>query len=540
MSARIGSVRSTAVVDIDKETNPDVLRQAAKLALADNKRLVERIVALTEEVALLRGKKGAEVQLELERLQEQLAELRSELYGKKSERRGRSRKKRKRKKRRGHGPKPQLDLERVETAHELDEADRVCPKCGGGLDEWEGQDEESEEVDVIERKFVIRVHRKKKYRCCDCKDHVETALGPDKLIPGGRYSLDFALEVVLGKYGDHLPLERQVKIMRREGLDVDSQTLWDQVWALTKALRPLYEALGEYVRSAPVICADETHWRMLGKQARSKWYLWGACRSLAAYYEIMDSRSAEAGAKLLDRYSGVLVCDAYGVYISLAKAREEALQLKLEDNASAVCEAIGPLILACCWAHARRPFAKLEDKYPEDCKHALDLIGKLYDVERQVPFEPAEGDALKKQLSLRAKLRDELSRPVVADLMEWAEEATQRYLPQSKMGKAVRFLINQRSRLETYLDNPLVPIDNNQMERGLRNPVIGRKNFYGTKTMRGAEAAAVLYSIIESCRLSGAEPKAYLRYAALHAIRHRADTDALPDLPHIYAASLIK
>lgn len=527
------------MVDIDTETNPEVLRQAAKLALADNKRLVERIVALTEEVALLRGKKGPEVQLELARLQEQLAELRSALYGSSSERRGRSKKKGKRKRRRGHGPKPQLELERVETSHELDEADRVCPKCGGDLDEWAGQDEQSEEVDVIERTFVIRVHRKKKYRCCDCKDHVETALGPAKLVPGGRYSPNFAIEVAMSKYGDHLPLERQVRIMRREGLEVNSQTLWDQVWALTNALRPLYDAIGEYVRSMPVACADETHWRMLGKKTKNKkWYLWGACSRLGAYYEILSSRSARAGARFLRDFSGTLVCDAYGGYVRIAGDRNQAEQQELDREGGEARPRAGPLKLACCWAHARRPFKKLDKQYPDDCKDVLDLIGELYDVERQVPFEPAEGEALEKQLGLRAKLRDELSRPIVGRIMKWAEENQARFLASSKMGAGIGYLLNQRKVLEVFLDDPLVPIDNNQMERGLRNPVIGRKNFYGTKTERGAEAAAVIYSVIESCRLAEVEPKEYLAYAARHAIAQRGEPNsAAPLLPHQYKAA---
>jgi len=540
LSAWIASVRRRLVVDIDQEKDPEVLRQAAKLALADNERLVRRIVALTEELAELRGKSGPDKQLEMERLQEQLAELRGDLYGRSSERRGRGRKKkRSRKPRTGHGPKPQLRLERVQTEHHLEEADRVCPKCGGTLEPWTGQQEETEEVDVIERRFVIRVHRKHKYRCCDCRDHVETALGPEKLIRGGRYSLDFAVSVALAKYGDHLPLERQVRIMRREGLEVSSQTLWDQVWALSQALRPLYDAIGTYVRSSPVICADETYWRMLSKKSKGKWYLWGACRRRGAYYEIQDSRSKEAGAKLLHDFSGTLVCDGYGVYVALAKDRAAALQLRLEQAGGEGARAgPGPLTLACCWSHARRPFVKLEGRHPKDCEHALELIGKLYDVEREVPFEAAEDDELAKQLGLRTRLRDEVSRPIVAELMDWAAKALGRYLPSSKMGEALGYLLNQRSRLETYLDDPLVPIDNNQMERGLRNPVIGRKNFYGTKTERGAEAAAVIYSVIESCRLAEVEPKEYLAYAARHAIAQRGEpTLATPLLPHKYKAT---
>ena len=177
------------MLDIDREKNPEILRQTAKLALAGGKRLVRKIVKLTKQLSKLRGTSQKELELELEDLRDQLKELRSDLYGKSSEKRKKNKPASKEKKpRRGHGPRKQVELERVETEHKLDEADKICPKCGGILQEWEGQEEDSEEVDVIERKFIIRVHHKQKYRCCGCQDHVETALGPEKLIPGGLFS----------------------------------------------------------------------------------------------------------------------------------------------------------------------------------------------------------------------------------------------------------------------------------------------------------------------------------------------------------------
>ncbi|MHC5035027.1 MAG: IS66 family transposase [Planctomycetota bacterium] len=531
-----GQSDSSAVLDLDQEKDPEILRQAAKLAMQDNERLVARIVQLTEELSQLRGSpKQQDLQLEIDRLQEQLVGLRGELYGRKSERRGRGKKKGKTAPRRGHGPKAQVELVRVETTHELDEADQMCPKCGGEVQEWRGQDETSEEVDVIERTFVIRVHRKKKYRCCSCRNHVETAPGPPKLIPGGRYSTDFAIEVAIAKYCDHLPLERQTRMMRREGLRVDSQTLWDQLWAMTQQLRGVYGSLVDYVLSAPVICADETHWKMLGKGQRKRWQLWGVSCALGVFYSIVDSRSADAFEKIIGTYEGTVVSDGYSAYGKVVKARNAAEQLALDGDSRAPARA-GPLTLAGCWVHARRPFAKQRKKYPKDCREILDLIGQLYDVERQAPFEPAEGDALERQLGLRLELRSKVSSDIVAAIMSWAETNALKYLPNSQMGKGINYLLNQRRRLEVFLSNPLVPLDNNQMERGLRGPVVGRKNFYGTKTERGADAAAVLYSLIESCKLAGAEPKAYLRYALRAAVAHRDTSAAPPELPHQWAA----
>jgi len=137
----------------------------------------------------------------------------------------------------GHGPRSQPRLRTVDEDHELQEPDKTCPSCGGELHEWEGQTEDSEEIDVITREFVIRKHRRKKY-VCNCGGCVVTAPGPVKLTEGGRYSIDFAIEVAIGKYLDHLPLERQVRIMGREGLEVDSQTLWNQRIRCTDPVLP--------------------------------------------------------------------------------------------------------------------------------------------------------------------------------------------------------------------------------------------------------------------------------------------------------------
>lgn len=120
---------------------------------------------------------------------------------------------------------------------------RVCIMCKGSLEEMGEQADESEEIDVIAREFVIRKHVRQKCRC-KCGECIETAPAPRRLVPGGRYSLAFAIAVAVSKYVDHLPLERQVKIMRREGLVVDSQTLYDQIEALARVLWPAYDRLG--------------------------------------------------------------------------------------------------------------------------------------------------------------------------------------------------------------------------------------------------------------------------------------------------------
>ena len=495
-------------IRLETEKDPEILRKAAMLLEAENRRLTLKVVELTQRLMRAQGSEQSELELQLAEVEAQLENARHRLFGDSSEQRPRVRlREQEPKPRKGHGPRVQPDLPMVEKVHELDEPDRVCPKCGGELGEMKEQYEESEEIDVIERRFVLVKHRRKKYRC-GCNAHVETAPTPPKLIPGGRYGIGFAVEVAVGKYGDHLPLERQVAIMAREGLRVDSQTLWDQINALAGWLPGLYERIGEQVKKAGVLHADETPWRMLNG-AKKRWQCWGAASEDAVYYRMADTRGKRAAAELLEGYEGVLVADGYKVYQRLARD--------------------GPgLVLAGCWAHARRKYVEAEEQDPVRCGEILDLIGELYAVEREVPSGRLVGDEAKARLELRARLRSERSQAIVARIKAWAIETAPTVLPRSGLGKAIRYMLDLWEPLTRFLGDPRVPLDNNAAERAMRGVVLGRKNHYGSKSKRGAEVAAMLYSVVETCKLVGIDPKAYLRTAVEAAIAGGPP----PPLPH--------
>src|SRR3970282_2197426 len=174
-------------------------------------------------------------------------------------------------------------------------------------------------------------------------------------------------------YVDHLPLERQARIMRREGLAVTSQTLWDQIEALATALQPTYKALHRHVLAAPVIGADETWWRFMQGREGTRWWAWSVTSPDSAAYMILESRSQEAGRQVLNGYGGIVLADGYGAYGALARA--------------------GPgFTLAHCWAHVRRKFVEAEPHYPGPCAEVLDLIGQLYAVEREGPGRVGAAD----------------------------------------------------------------------------------------------------------------------------------------------------
>jgi transposase len=495
---------------LDNETDPKILRQAVTLLEKENQKLTQKIVELMREIVTLKGGGADQVAERIADLEKQLASKNQLLFGASSEKRPGdksaedSASEQSKPPRTGHGPKAQPKLPVVEVVHQSEQADTVCKSCGGQLDEWEGQFEESEEIDVIERRFVVQKHKRQKYRC-RCNACIETAPGPLKLFEGARYSIDFAIEVATDKYCDHNPLERQVRKMEREGLDVDSQTLWDQTERVARLLTPAYIELNQYILDKPVIGADETRWPLLGKKNNkpSQWHAWAIASPDAVAYQIHDGRSVAIAKKVLGEFMGIVVCDGYGVYKSLANSNG--------------------LTLAHCWAHVRRAFIKAEKDFPAKSKVAVELIRDLYEVEALCPAGP-EGD------TLRSSLRQERSKRIVEELFAYAEKTV--VVPGSSLEDAFDYMAKLKSGLERFLSDPRIPIDNNLTERSQRGIVVGRKNHYGSRSRRGTEVAALFYSFVESAKLCGLEPKAYLKRAVIAALRG----ERIP-LPHEIAAS---
>jgi transposase len=509
------------VLRLDEIRDPELLRQVAVLLERENEKLHAKVRTLIAELAQLRGAAAVTAQRELAFLQELLAQRERALFGASSERRPRPQPEEPSTPpapRRGHGPTAQPKLSTIEVVHELAEADQTCPQCGGTLKEMKGQSEDSEEIDVVERRFVIVKHQRKKYRCT-CNGCVETAPGPLRLaarpdVRGRRYAPAFAVEVAVNKYVDHLPLERQARVMSREGLTIESQTLWDQIDALASVLQPTSDALRRYVLTAPVVGADETWWRLLGGPEKKRWWAWSVTREDAVTYTILESRSQAAARQVLNGYRGIVIADGYGAYDALVRA--------------------GPsFTLAHCWAHVRRKFVDAEPHYPEPCGQVLELIGQLYAVERQCPGIEARmsDDARAEALTLRATLRREQSAPIVVAIRAWAHQ--QRALPESGLGKAIVYMLGLWTGLTRFLDDPRIALDNNATERGLRGMVLGRKNHYGSRSKRGTEVAALFYSLIESAKLCGVEPKAYLLYATRAALQNPGTVT----LPHALLTS---
>lgn len=497
-------------LDVNTVQDVALLRQVIHLQEAEIARLHKQLVALTARLAQAEGKsESAALQLELVRLSEQLSTLQHKMYGAASEKTPRppgTPEKKDKLPQTGHGPTAQPQLPHTQQRHELGESERQCPLCQRTMSPWPGQTEDSEEISVIERRFVVTTHQRQKYRCA-CNAAILTAPGPQKLLEGGRYSLAFAVEVAVQKYAEHMPLQRQVRQMRRQGLVVTSQTLWDQIYALSQVLLPTYQALRARVLSAELLQADETPWKLLEKAPSKTWYVWGLSSEYGTYYHLSPSRGTAVLRELLAGYAGVVQCDGYAAYQALARGSPD-------------------VVLAFCWAHVRRGFFEARPAYPQ-CERALELIGAMYAVERELPaYAHLPVPERARVLALRVEQRRAESAPLLAQLLQWAEQ--QEALPQSSLRKAITYMQNLWPGLVRFIDDGRIPLDNNAMERDLRGVVVGRKNHYGSKSERGTQVAALLYSLIETARHLGLAEQVYLRQAAEHALKNPSS----PLLPH--------
>jgi transposase len=483
---------------VQRETDVVRLREMAVMLARENQRLVAKVVELTKKLATATGKDKAQLELELAALHEKLTKKTTDERLPKNERRKRGDEKpeSEKTKQTGHGPKEQPKLPIEPVTWRLEEADRACPSCGKELSEWTGETDDSEEIDVIERQFVVKVHKRQKYRC-KC-GHCETALGPRRWFARGRYSANFVIAVAIAKYLDHLPLERQCRQMAREGLDVDSQTLFDQLWELKNIAQPAYERLLTVQLTRPYLHVDETCWPML--DGTKNWQIWDIVSDIGVYHAIRDGRDTQKADELLRGYAGYVITDGYVVYSSLA-TKYTALKH------------------CCCLVHARRKFVECSASFPAETERILDLFGRLYEIEKKATT-PEE----------RRKLRDTESRAVVAELQKTliASAST----PGDALDRAIKYMSRRWSKLTRFLDDPIIPLDNNAAERALRGPVVGRRNHFGSKSKRGTEVAAVFYSLLESAKLVGIRPDLYLRAC----VEAHLDGTQIP-LPHELAGS---
>jgi transposase len=467
-------------MDLRSEKDPEQLRRIALAQQVQIEQLLRLVATQATELGAFKGN-DEELQQKLALLEEMTRKAgAAEKQEDESARPSDSTKTRKPRSQFGNTEQPSLPF--IEQTFELDGADKTCPSCGGILAPMQGQFETSEMVDVVEVSYRVIKVKQQKY-ACRCGGCVETAPGPERAVPGGRYSLDFAVKVAIDKYLDHIPLARQERILRRHGLVVTSQTLWDQLSVLGRRLEAASRALMARVLAQPVVGLDQTSWPRLDGKGDKPWQMWCLTAPDAVVHRIREDKSADTFRDLMDGYAGTVVCDALKTHEAGARGNDA-------------------IALAGCWAHVYRKFQEAAPDHPE-AHLALKWIGQLYEID-----ERADDDIVR-----RAELRRTESAEVIATMKTWLWN--QALLKTLSIGNAAAYVVANWDRLTRFVQDARIPLDNNATERGIRGPVVGRKNHYGSRSRRGTEVASVFYSLLETAKLQGVDPTRYLREAAL-------------------------
>jgi transposase len=427
----------------------------------------------------------------------------------------------------GRGPLPD-HLERREVVHDLTEAEKLCPCCGRPR-ACIGE-QTAEQLDLEPATFFVLRTVKKSYACRHCdpatvpgEPRIRTA-GPAQVGPiaKGLCGPGLLAHVVTAKFADHTPVHRLAGQLARSGVTIASSTLGDWLFRASELLTPLYELMHARVLLSRVIHGDDTgvKLRVPGSRRTTKAHLWTYIGDADYPYVVFDFTSnytADGPTRFLKGYKGYFQADALAQYEGL-----------YGDDA---------IKHVCCGAHARRKFVAASDAGDERASKALELFGRLYAVERALPplvppsDDPGQRELRRQREEQRRQLRQRGGEPVWDELWAWLAEQKPGALPKSPLGTAIGYASNNWVALKRYLEQGFLALDNNLSERTLRAIALGRNNWGVIGSEVGGRTAAVLYSVVGTCKHLLIDPFAYLRDAlpGLFALAEKPTAEPLLD-----------
>lgn len=348
--------------------------------------------------------------------------------------------------------------------------------------------EESTEITVTKETFRKVIYKRAKYKARNLStgdEKILTARGPVKLYPKAQFSVDFALSAVTQKFLNFLPYERQRREMRRSGLNIPTVTLCRLESGVTAHLESVAEKIREDILSTKHLAVglDETKWPILLGKDKGIGYFWIICNQAGSYYRFEPTRSGQIAMELLKDFRGSVISDKFGGYLQFIK--NENINWGL------------------CLAHARRDFASLQkvDVNAKDCGEVLSIMDKVFAIEHETHSW--------EELS---RLRKEKTKKLMEELKVKLEELADGFFHSEDMGKAIYYILNSWDQFMTFIKDVKLPVSNNESERALRQVVLGRKNYRGSNSIDAADRAAVMFTIIESCKKAELDPEDYIRY----------------------------
>jgi transposase len=399
--------------------------------------------------------------------------------------------------RKGRRPLP-TSLPRVVVLHDLSEEEKICPRDGCGMERI--GEETHEQLSVIPSRMQVIRHVRPKYACPRCEEGVRISPPPPQVIPKSMASAGLLAYIATSKYVDALPLYRQSKIFERWGVDLSRTVMANWMIMTGTAVQPIINLLRDELIEDAIIQCDETRCQVLkepGRPAQRQSYIWaqrgGSEQRPVILFDYDSSRGGEVPQRLLEGFSGYLQTDGY-------------------DGYNAVCKDNDKIVRVGCWAHSRRRFdeavkAQKKAKGGEGSRKlskahkGLWFVKELYKIEKEIRGKPP-GE--------RKEVREAQARPILNELRKWLDVSRDQVPPKSLTGRALGYLHDQWDHLIRYLDDGRLEMDNNRIENAIRPFVVGRKNWMFSDTVKGAEASANIYSVIETAKANGLDPYRYL------------------------------
>lgn len=376
--------------------------------------------------------------------------------------------------------------------HHHDVSESNCPQCGG---EFRRFDEDvSEVLEYVPAHFKVIRHIRPKL-ACRCCGTIHQAPAPERVIPRGMAGSGLLSQVLVSKYCDHQPLYRQSQIYARSGVELSRSTLADWVGDSTELLTPLAQAVRRYCLSGSTIHADDTPIAVLspGRGRTKLGRLWvyvrderpaGSDGPPAVWFEYSPDRKGCHPQDHLRTFKGAIHADGYGGFNALYEP--------------------GKRVEVACWAHVRRKFYEIYQAQASPlAQAALFQIQQLYEIEQRIRGKPPDE---------RRQVRQHQSKVILDDLCEWLTTTLSQVLRKSEIAVAIRYALSRWTALTRYRDDGYLEMDNNAAERALRGVALGRKNYLFAGSDAGGERAAIVYSLVETAKLNGLDPLAYLNH----------------------------
>jgi transposase len=405
---------------------------------------------------------------------------------------------------RRHRKKREIDWDKllqIRHKHDLSEEEKACTCCGRQMDRI-GEDV-TRELELQPAKLEAHIHVRPKYACRCCKQGVSAAPLPQRPIPGGIAGPGLVSEVLVSKFGDHLPLYRLEDIIARAGVYIARSTFCDWVKYAAELFKPLYELQCQRVLQSTVMWTDDTSVTVLGGlQGSFQGHFWTYIGHEQPYsvYDFSKSRKRDGPASFLQGFTGYLHADAFAGYDAIFLGSHAAIRE------------------VACWAHARRKFFDAVKSYPRESHQVLEWIRQLYDIEDRAHTWSPEA---------RGQLRVAESTPMLDKIEAYLTGLARTVLPKSSLAKAITYARNQWEALRRYTADGRLTIDNNVSERTLRHQAIGRKNWLFLGSEAAGPRAAVLCTILAGAKRHRIEPWSYVRELLL---RLHADDPQLEEM----------